>query len=261
MPEGDTLYQAAARLQRLVGEVAVRVTGSARAVQEWSERLSGRMVVGVYSYGKHLGVDFQGELSVRTHLGMTGEWHLYAAGERWRRTPGKARVVIETKDPVGVCFAAPDVTAGPRSAIVAELGHLGPDLLADEFDPAVAGVRAESSTKESVADLLLDQEVMAGVGNVYKSEVLFLERLHPATPTGNLSTEQLTRLSARARKLLWANRARGTRNTTGYGRRADLWVYGRNRRPCRRCGTEVAFGKIGELQRDTYWCPQCQPIG
>lgn len=261
MPEGDTLFRAAARLQPLVGEEALRVTGSAPAMAEWGKRLSGRTVGAVTSRGKHLVVDFDGGLSLRTHLGMTGQWHLYRAGERWRQSPGKARVVIETQEWVAVCFAAPDVAAGPHEVIEADLAHLGPDVLADDFDPAAVARRAGDSQAQSAADLLLDQRVMAGVGNVYKSEVLFLERVHPLTSPADLTRDQVTRLAARARKLLWANRLRGSRNTTGYGRRADLWVYGRSRRPCRRCGTNIESADVGELARSTYWCPRCQQRG
>ncbi|MBT8216675.1 MAG: Fpg/Nei family DNA glycosylase [Acidimicrobiia bacterium] len=258
MPEGDTLYRAARRLQSLVGQTAT-VEGTARAAQEWSGRLSGRRITSIFSRGKHLVVVFEGDLAVRSHLGMTGVWHLYRTGEQWRKTPGKARLVVTTADHVAVCFAAPEVSAGLLGDIEAEMAHLGPDLLADDFDPSEAAGRAPASPADSVADLLLDQRVMAGVGNVYKSEVLFLERLHPETPPDSLTSEQLTGLAARARKLLWANRSRPTRNTTGYGRNADLWVYGRNRRPCRRCGTNIERRELGELQRSTYWCPRCQP--
>ncbi len=258
MPEGDSLYQAARRLQPLVGHEAIGVTGSARAIQEWGPRLSDRIVESVESRGKHLLVRFGGGLSVRTHLGMTGKWHLYQGGERWRVTPGKARVVIEAGRRVGVCFAAPEVSAGPDAQIEAELSHLGPDLLADDFDPVAAADRVGESPAESVADLLLDQRVMAGVGNVYKSEILFLEKLHPRTPPAELGRRQMIGLAARARKLLWANRTRKSRNTTGYGRNADLWVYGRQRRPCRRCGTNIESEILGEQERTTYWCPRCQ---
>jgi endonuclease-8 len=259
MPEGDTLYRAARRLQPLVGHEASRVGGSARPMLEWGSRLSGRIVESVRSRGKHLVVQFAGGKALRTHLGMTGTWHVYEDGERWRVTPGKARVVIEAGGSVGVCFSAPDVSAGPVEQIEAELAHLGPDLLADDFDPAVVAERGLDSSAEFVADLLLDQCVMAGVGNVYKSEVLFLERLHPWTPAAALTSDQRGALAGRARTLLWANRMRGTRNTTGYGRGADLWVYGREHRPCRRCGTNIERAMLGDLARTTYWCPRCQP--
>lgn len=258
MPEGDTLYRAANRLQPLVGESATRVAGSARAMQAWGRRLSGRTIEYVESRGKHLLIGFAGDLAVRTHMGMTGVWHLYRPGEQWRVTPGKARVVIETTGHVAVCFAAPDVSAGPTADIEAEVSHLGPDLLAADFDSTVAADRAGGSTAETAADLLLDQRVMAGVGNVYKSEILFLERIHPHTPAERLTGDEVVRLADRARRLLWANRNRATRNTTGYGRNADLWVYGRHRRPCRRCGTEIERDLHGEHERSTYWCPRCQ---
>jgi endonuclease-8 len=261
MPEGDSLYQAARLLQPVVGQRAVRVAGSAQAAQRWASRLSGRTVESIESRGKHLLIHFAGDLSVRTHLGMTGHWHLYVPGERWRKSPGKARLVIETAGRVAVCFAAPDVSAGTRCTVEAELSHLGPDLLGEAFDPSEVVPRAGFSSAQSVADFLLDQQVMAGVGNVYKSEILFLERIHPRTPPSELGPEQIERVAARARKLLWANRSRGTRNTTGYGRRADLWVYGRARRPCRRCGANIESADIGALGRSTYWCPRCQPAG
>lgn len=259
MPEGDTLFRAARRLQPLVGEQASRVGGSARAMQAWGPRLAGRTIQRVESRGKHLVIGFEGGLALRTHMGMTGVWHLYAVGERWRKSPGKARVIVETAEHVAVCFAAPEVSAGTTADIEAEISHLGPDLLAEEFDAAAAVARAAASKAETAADLLLDQRVMAGVGNVYKSEVLFLERLHPRTPREALTGEQLTGLADRARKLLWVNRNRATRNTTGYGRNADLWVYGRERRPCRRCGTEIETELLGDHERTTYWCPRCQP--
>ncbi len=260
MPEGDSLYQAARLLQPVVGPPTVRVTGSAQAVQEWATRLSGRTVEAIESRGKHLLVHFAGRVSVRTHLGMTGQWHLYRSGEQWRKSPGKARLVIATPEHVAVCFAAPDVSAGPRAVVDAELSHLGPDLLADEFDPSVVVARVGGSPARWAADLLLDQRVMAGVGNVYKSEVLFLERIHPQTSPTDLSPAQIEGLAARARKLLWANRTRRTRNTTGYGRGANLWVYDRYRRPCRRCGTDIESRTVGELERSTFWCSRCQPF-
>lgn len=259
MPEGDTLYRAARRLQPLVGEQVESVAGSSRVVPAWSGRMSGTTITTIESCGKHLLIHFDDDLTLRTHLGMTGVWHLYERGDPWRKTEGKARVVITTRAHTAVCFAAPDVSIGPRAAIEDEIAHLGPDLLGAEFDVALAADRAPGSDAAIVADLLLDQSVMAGVGNVYKSEILFLERLHPSTPSSILTRPQVESLAGRARRLLWANRDRGRRNTTGYGRRADLWVYGRDRRPCRRCGTAIASAKLGALGRSTYWCPRCQP--
>ena len=259
MPEGDSLYQAARLLKPLVGETALGVAGSVRAMSEWGNRLSDRTIVEVRSHGKHLLVHFAGDLSLRTHLGMTGQWHLYVPGDRWRKTPGKARVIIESEEHTAVCFAAPDVSAGPTATIEAEIAHLGPDLLADEFDPVAAVRRAATSQADTAADLLLDQRVMAGVGNVYKSEVLFLERLDPQTLTSELGTQGIEALASRARRLLWVNRSRGVRNTTGYGRGANLWVYDRAGRPCRRCGTTIKREDLGEHGRSTFWCPRCQP--
>ena len=174
-------------------------------------------------------------------------------------TRGKARVVIETDAAVAVCFAAPDIEVSTVDRIEQSLAHLGPDLLAPEFDPDVAVRRTHDSRAELVADLLLDQRVMAGVGNEYKSEILFLERLHPETPLTELDDGQRRALAARSRELLWANKDRTARSTTGSTRRGhEVFVYGRDRRSCRRCDHGIVSAEVGDPKRITYWCPDCQ---
>lgn len=262
MPEGDTLYRAATRVgAALTGHTAVRVAGSHRALKPWISKLTGREIIGVENVGKHLLIHFEGGLSMRTHMQMTGVWHVYQQGESWRKSPGKARVIVETEEHVAVCFAAPDVEAGLTTELMADLERLGPDLTADDFDTAEALQRMRASNAPIAADLLLDQSVMAGVGNVFKSEILFLERINPRTPTADLAEDQLERVVARARRLLLLNRDRVRRNTTGSrGRNAGSWVYGRARKPCRRCGTSISSAELGTMPRITYWCPTCQPI-
>ena len=260
MPEGDTLHQAATRLEPLVGRRAVRVAGSHRVVIARGRRLAGHTVSSVVARGKHLLIGFDHGWSLRTHLAMTGSWQLYRSGERWRISPGKARVIIETNDVVAVCFAAPTVQIGPNTDIHTALDHLGPDLIHDEVDWGHVVQRARTSNMATAADLLLDQTVMAGIGNVYKSETLYLERLHPMTVVHLLDDVTIQRCGERAQRLLLANRDRPQRTTTGrHGRDATTWVYGRAGKPCRRCGDMIVIDGRRADERLTYWCPTCQP--
>ncbi len=260
MPEGDSLYHAAAKLRApLVGAKVERLEGSHRSVLVNGRRMAGKTVTAVESRGKHLLIHFDNGWALRTHLGMTGRWHLYQTGERWRASPGKARVVLRTEDHVAVCFAAPTVDLGPSARTEERIDHLGPDLTGDEFDAAEATRRATESTATTAADLLLDQRVMAGVGNVFKSEVLFLERVHPATTPAALDEAALAGLISRSRRLLLANLRPGRRTTTGdRGRGRELWVYGRGGKPCRRCRVPIEWAEMGSPLRVTYWCPRCQ---
>lgn len=260
MPEGDTLHQAAGRIGVIVGSVADRITGSHRAVVASGSRLTGHGIASVVARGKHLVIAFDHGWSLRTHLAMTGTWHRYRPGERWRSSPGKARVAIETAEWTVVCFAAPTVQIAPDREIAEALAHLGPDLIHDTvaWDDVVA--RARRSEAPTIADLLLDQAVMAGIGNVYKSETLYLQRVHPETPTVTMTDDAIAECGERAQRLLVANKDRPNRSTTGRrGRDATLWVYGRAGKPCRRCGTPIAISGLRSDQRFTYWCPTCQP--
>ncbi len=261
VPEGDTLYQAATRLQEaLAGQEVLALEGSHRAVQADRRRITGKRIEAVESRGKHLLVHFDNGWTLRTHLGMPGAWRVYGPDEPWRKSPGKARVVIRTPSAVAVCFSAPTVQLGPRAMVEERVAHLGPDLIGDDFDAAAALARARAAGSPSIADLVLDQKVMAGVGNVFKNELLFLERLHPLTDPATLDDAALEAVIARARKLLLANRAPGRRLTTGERRPGhERWVHGRDGRPCRRCGTDIREAVLGEFPRVTYWCPGCQP--
>jgi endonuclease-8 len=262
MPEGDTIHQTAAALRAaLLGSVVERITGSHADVRRHGARITGRRITGVESAGKHLLVGFDNGWTLRTHLGMPGSWHLYRPGERWRRSPGAARVVIETAGRIAVCFAAPTVQLAPAAVVRERIAHLGPDTAPRSFDPAEVLRRARATDEtRTAADLLLDQSVLAGVGNVFKSEILFLEGVHPATTTGELADEAILALARRARQLVEANLTPGPRTTTG-GRDGKLWVSGRVRRPCRRCRTPIEEAWMGEPARVTTWCPSCQPAG
>ncbi len=259
MPEGDTLHQAAERVDGAIGgERILRVQGSHRAVRREGRRLVGASVERVEALGKHLLVHVSSGWTLRTHLGMTGSWHVYAPDQPWRITPGKARVVLVTPAASAVCFAAPHVDLAPTGQVMEGLERIGPDLAlrTPAFDEIV--VRARRSNAPTVADLLLDQGVASGVGNVYKSEVLFLQRLDPGLSPRQLDDDAVGALYRRANRLLLANVADPRRTTTGSRGRERTWVYGRGGRPCRRCGTTIAAETHGPLDRVSYWCPACQ---
>lgn len=261
VPEGDTLSKAAARLRpalaghRLVRFEAPRLRGRPPA--------AGALVEDVEARGKHLLVHFADGTTLRTHLRMTGSWHLYRTGERWQKAPHLARVVVEVDSGwLAVCFQAPVVetyarAAGEPDALVA----LGPDLCTvAPDDPAVLDEvlrRAAALTDErtTLGEALLDQRIAAGIGNVYKSEACWAERVDPGTPMPLVDDETRRRVWATAARQLQANLGHAERRTHPMG----LAAYGRRGRPCPRCGTPIEMARHGDQARSSYWCPRCQP--
>lgn len=229
-----------------------------RARPQSLRRLEGVTVIGVDAVGKHLLVRFDNGLSLHTHMRMTGTWHLYMPGERWRKPERLARAVLEVEGTVAVLFNAPvvDLVKTDREG----LDHLGPDILTDEFEGARAVRRARSMSGEvALGELLLDQRVASGIGNVYKCEALWWLRHDPWAPQSSLTDEQLRELYEVARDALRSNLGGWERRFPGYGRGA---VHGRGGRPCPRCGTPIKVRAQGALARLTYWCPKCQaPAG
>jgi endonuclease-8 len=261
VPEGDTVHTAAAYLRkRLAGTTAQ----GGRVRHRPDIRLAGRRIDDVVARGKHLFVKFDDGTVLRSHLGMFGSWHRYRAGETWRRPARQAVIRIETGGEVYVCFNAKEVEL-LRAGGVSErrlAARLGPDLIADEVDPGDLAARARHFLPADmlIADALLDQRPAAGIGNVYKCELLFLGRTHPRTPLGAVSDERLRRFYAEARALLRRN-VGGGRRVTRFVRdgRGTTWVYGRLGMPCHECGSRVAYERLGRQWRSTYWCPECQP--
>lgn len=273
MPEGDTIHRAARTLHRaLAGRVVTRFESVYPALTRVHEDapITGRTIDAVRARGKHLLMEFSGGLVLRTHMRMNGSWHIYRPGERWRRPRRDMRVVVATADYEAVGFSIPvaEFIKGDRLAKHPDLARLGPDPLAEEFDVGEVLRRLRARGDVRVADALLDQRVMAGIGNVYKSEVLFLCGISPFTAVSILPDEQLRRVIDTARRLLRVNASperppmttyAGMRSTTGRDDpSARLWVYGRARRPCRKCGTAIQVRKDGLDARLTYWCPACQ---
>lgn len=277
MPEGDTIFRAARTLHRaLAGKLVTRFdTGLAQLAQVDDDRpIAGRRVEHVEAAGKHLLMTFSGDLVLRTHMRMNGSWHIYRPGEPWQRSARDMRILIATDDWLAVAFNVyvAEFIAASRLARHRAIATLGPDLLGEtvDFDAILANVRARGD--EPIMDVLLNQRVAAGIGNVYKSELLFLARIHPLTPARAISDDAIRAVYTRARTLLQANTAEssgdgiitytGLRRTTGRMNPADrLWVYSRGGQGCRTCGAPIDSMKSGDDARVTYWCPRCQVRG
>lgn len=283
MPEGDTIYRAARTLNRaLAGHVVTAFESVFPHLTRVHDDtpITGRTIDSVTARGKHLLMAFSAPsapaarpgraLVLRTHMRMNGSWHVYRPGEPWQRPRRDMRIVVGTAGFVAVAFSVPvaEWLTGGDLRRHGELTRLGPDLLAPGFDAAEAARRLRERSGVEVADALLNQRVMAGVGNVYKSEVLFACRVSPFARVETLTPAQIDCLVSTARRFLQANVTEGLAAMTTYmgfrrtTRRDDpserLWVYGRVDEPCRRCGTPIRIAKQGRDARLTYWCPTCQ---
>lgn len=267
VPEGDTIARAALVLhEALAGQVVTRFATALAHLARTNDDtpLAGRIVERCRAQGKHLIIAFSGDLVLRTHLRMHGSWHLYRPGERWQRPARAMRAVIETATRVAVAFDVPDaefIRAAdlPRSRALA---RVGPDLLAPGVDPVAIAARIAAERDRPLGRVLLDQRVAAGLGNVYRSELLFLAGVHPETRVAAVPPAAITAIVEHAVRLLHLNvtAAAGGRNTTARTAPGEaLWVYNRTTRPCRRCGTPIRSAADGLDARRVYWCPTCQP--
>jgi endonuclease-8 len=272
MPEGDTIFRAARTMQRaLAGHAVVRFESVFPALNriDADHPLAGRTIESVSSRGKHLLMAFSGDLVLHTHMRMNGSWHLYRPGERWQRPRRDLRLLVATGTFEAVGFNVPvaELLSGRDLARHEELGALGPDLLDAAFDRAEAIRRMRAHPHDAAADALLNQRVVAGIGNVLKSEVLFVAGIDPFTPIERLGDERLEGLIDVARRLLATSVlgraetlsvATGRRTTRSLDPHAKLWVYGRGGRPCRKCGAAIQVRATGTDARLTYWCARCQ---
>ncbi|GAA3848380.1 Fpg/Nei family DNA glycosylase [Streptomyces phyllanthi] len=259
MPEGDTVWQAARRLHSaLAGQVLTRF--DLRVPRYATADLTGRTVLDVTPRGKHLLTRIEGGLTLHSHLRMDGSWKVYANGRRWSGGPGhQIRAVLGTADRTAVGYRLPVLELLRTSEEHRVVGHLGPDLLGPDWDSDRALANVLGDPDRPLGEALLDQRNLAGIGNVYKSELCFLLGATPWLPVGELPRDRAAQLPALAKKLLEVNRDRPVRVTTGR-REQSLFVYGRAPRPCLRCRTPIRSGNQGDGSRDrpTYWCPACQ---
>jgi endonuclease-8 len=254
LPEGDTIWRTAVALRRRIeGKVVTDARPAAIA------RLKGRRVESVEPNGKHLLLRFEGGIALHSHMRMTGAWHLYRPGERWRQPAWRATAVLNFDDVVAVCFAAPvmELVADAKAPVA----HLGPDILVDPFDVDTVIRRARQSEAPTLGELLLEQRVCAGIGNIYKCETLWALELDAWKRPADLDDERLRRLYLTARDLMRRNLV-----TRGKSRDPDETaiarqrraVHGRGGRPCPRCGTQIRIRAQGQQARLTYYCPRCQ---
>jgi endonuclease-8 len=259
MPEGDTIHWAARRIgSALVGRPIESIETPQRrhALDRWPERLAGRTVRSVDAHGKHLFVRFDGDLTLHSHLRMSGWWGVFGHGERWRRSPRRAWLVIRTPDHAVVQFDGPELelmTEG-RTRFDQRLAGLGPDVLGAELDErAVLRRLRDDDPTRRLGDALLDQRNVAGIGNIWKSESCFAAGLDPWRRLAELSDGELVAVVRAARTLMQGSVARG-----GWVPREQQAVFERGGLPCRRCGTLVESRPQGDDARTTYWCPGCQ---
>ena len=260
MPEGDTVWLAGRRLHAaLAGQRLIRT--DFRVPQHASADLAGGVVREVVSRGKHLLTRIDDDLTLHTHFRMDGTWHLYRPGDRWRGGPDwQVRVVLATDQWQAVGYRLPVVELLARGDEDRAVGHLGPDLLGPDWDRDEALRRLSAAPDREIGVALIDQRNLAGIGNLYKAESLFLARLSPWRPVREVA--DLAAVVEQARRLLTINREHPSQVTTGVNRRGqEHWVFERVGKPCRRCRTAVTVARQGvpPFDRLTYWCPTCQP--
>ena len=275
MPEGDTIFRTASTLHRaLAGQSVSKFTSvfpKLNRIDEGSP-IAGRTVERVEARGKWLLMHFSGDLILLTHMLMNGSWHIYRPGERWKRRRDDMRVRIETPKIIAVAFRIQVAEFHTEASLERRRGfnQLGPSLLADKFNPPEAAARLRLLANEEIGEALLNQTVVAGIGNVYKSEICFACGVNPFRLVESLSMAETMCLMTTAREFMQANVTsasgdrvatyKGMRRTTRYSDPAEaLWVYRRRGDPCRKCGTPIEARKQGLDARTTFWCPVCQP--
>ncbi len=258
MPEGDTVWRTARHLHEALADRELTRTDF-RVPAFATVDLRGEVVDEVVSHGKHLLIRTP-EHSIHSHLKMEGAWHVYRLGSPWRRPGHSARAVLENDEWQAVGYSLGILEVLRRDDEQSVVGHLGPDLLGPDFDLDEAARRVSADPAREVFLALLDQRNVAGFGNEYVNELLFIMGLLPTRPVGEVA--DIRRVISRGQKMLDLNKSRVDRSFTGSARHGEeRWVYGRERARCRRCGTPLRHGTLGDrptAERNTFWCPHCQ---
>lgn len=261
MPEGDTIHRTATRLRSaLAGRVLTLVRGGE---QLELAALAGATIRSVEARGKHLLIHASGGWALHSHMGMTGSWHLYRPGEAWQKPARLAAAVLETPDFHAICFSPKTIELLSSTALRRHpyLAQLGPDVLVAPLPMEEILERFRQHAQRPLGEAVMDQAIVCGIGNIYKSELLFLERLDPFAPVAGLTDEQLHALVGRAHALMRVNLDNAARRTRFRPDGRRFWVYGRAGQSCFDCGQRIEVRRQGDLGRTTYYCPGCQARG
>jgi len=277
MPEGDTIFRTARSLGRaLIGRPITAFRSNYPLLTRFHDDtpITGQTVDRVESRGKWLLIHLSGGAILVTHMLMNGTWHLYRIGERWRKPSRDMRIVLENREYQAVAFTVPVARIYTAEALAREkrIPPPGADVLSEDFDPLTAAARLRACSNEEVGNVLLHQQVLAGVGNVFKSEICFVESINPFSLVSALNGEQIAALIRTSQRLVAANvlensadaivtyRGQQRRTTHRSDPSESLWVYGRSGQPCRRCNSAIRHRLQGPDARVTFWCQTCQPM-
>ncbi len=262
MPEGDTIHRTARTLERAIGGRKIVAYESPLPELRYAE-VVGRTVRRVYARGKNLFIELDDDRSFYSHMKMDGSWHVYRPGERWRMGAHRAVVSLETDAYVAVCFDAPVMELLTPFQIRGHpaLKDLGPDLIADDLDPAEILRRFREHDSLPIGVAVMTQRIVAGIGNVYKSEVLFIHRKNPFAPVSAFGDDEILAIVETSAELLKKNLTTRHRKTRFELSPEDLWIYDRSGRPCPKCGETIRMARQGSHMRSTYYCRACQRVG
>lgn len=262
MPEGDTLHRVARQISAQICGKRIE-DARARAPLAPAAALRGHCLQQAQARGKHLLLDFDNAMSVHSHLGMTGAWHIYPRGERWRKPAQRAALALRFDSHELVCFSPKLIELASTRRVHRNplLATLGPDLLGEHFDEEEALARLRAHKDLPIGEALMQQRLVAGIGNVYKSEILFMNRLDPFRPVTAFDDATLRQCLRSARHYLRRNLQGQRRKFRGSTLGDRLWAYRRRDLPCLECATPIAMDRQGEAARSTYYCPRCQGVG
>ncbi len=261
MPEGDTIFRAAANLRKVL-QGAVIETATGRAELGEIQSVIGSRVLGIESRGKHLIIHFRNQQALHSHMGMTGSWHIYRDSDIWKKPAHQAIVQMQTGHWQVVCFVPKQIRLLTARQLQrdAYLQKLGPDILGPPIGDDVYLNRMRTQKSSAIGEAVMNQTVVCGIGNVYKSEILFLSGINPVTPVRSLSDDVLIQLRDTVVLLMKRNLDNGPRKTRFRGDGQKLWVYRRRGEVCLKCGETIEMLRQGNLARSTYFCPTCQPL-
>lgn len=277
MPEGDTIFRTARSLSRaLAGQPLTGFRSVFPTLTRFHDQtpLTGQLITSVDARGKWLLMHFSGGLTLATHMLMSGSWHIYRPGQRWQKPRFDMRIILENANYLAVGFKVPVAQMHTAQSLARDARIPPPalDVLSADFDAPTTVRRILARANEAIGDVLLDQQVLAGVGNVFKSEICFITGIHPFAPIAALAPEQIHSVVAAAHRLVAANvledsgdlivtyRGQQRRTTHASDPSQSLWIYGRHGEPCRRCGEPVRRRLQGPDARVTFWCPRCQAM-